>query len=399
MMADQLLARLKRLVGYVPTVWSLVRIACFAVLGLVLASLVIPDHPGDISTSPYNRIRGSHHSKVVSLPLGDTRGFRPTDHPDAFRIAWVGGSELLGVRPGNPALIPGLVNDKIGSVDGRRTRTDIYFLNAMRLADELAAVKRAVASHPDLLVISLNPVWVLNDLAVQQWGYLDGLLARGSLWPPSSWPVAASLVSPGDAGWKAMSSVFGPVDDRLYWGTDVSGRTADLSFLDRVPGGREPAPNGLGRLAQKSAVNFWQQHDGAPRDTMSGKELRQRLLRRGVISESSLNQRILREMFATARRSGVDTYFYLPAIAPEAYADPQGAQVVEKLRRQLTEATKGETDSRVAFDPQGLQDRVPPVPYKDFVHKIDPRPEAELLTGDLCAQLRRRGHETGCDVS
>ena len=145
-------------------------------------------------------------------------------------------------------------------------------------------------------------------------------------------------------------------------------------------------------------MNFWQEHDGAPRDTMSGKELRLRLLRRGVISESSFNVRTLQEMFATARRSGVDTYFYLPAIAPEAYADPQGAEDVEELRKQLADATKGETNSRVAFDPQGLQDRVPPTPYKDFIHKLDPDPEVKVLTGDLCALLERRGHETGCEA-
>lgn len=398
-MADQLLARLKRLLGYVPTAWSLVRIAGFAVLGLVLATLVIPDHPGDISLSPLNRVRGSHHSKVVTLQLGDTRGFRPTDHPRAFRIAWVGGSELLGVRPGNAAIIPGLVNDGIRSVDGRRTRTDIYFLNAMRLGDELAAMKRAVASKPDLLVISLNPVWVLNDLAVQQWGYLDGLLARGSLWPPSSWPVAASLVSPGDVGWKTLSTVLAPVDDRLYWGTDVTGRTAHLSFLHEVPGGTEPPPTGLGSLAQRTAVDFWQEHYNAPPPGASTNELRLNILRRGVISESSFNRRLLQEMFATARRAGVDTYFYVPAIAPEAYADPRGAQDIKELRQQLAEATKGETTSRVTFDPQGLQDRVPPAPYKDFIHKIDPRPEVKVLTGDLCAKLRQRGHETGCGGS
>lgn len=397
-MADDLLARLKSLVGYVPTVWSLVRIACFAVLGLVVAGLVVPSHPGDASVSPYNRVKGAQRSQVVSLPLGDTRGFQPTDHPKAFRIAWVGGSEMLGVRPGHPSVVPGLVNNRLKSVDGRRTRTDIYFLNALRLADELAAVKRAVAAKPELLVISLNPVWVLNDLAVQQWGYLDGLLARGSVWPPSSWPVAASLVSPGDAGWKALSGVSGPVNDRLYWGTDLIGRTADLSFLDDVEGGKEPPLTGLGRLAQKSAVNFWQEHDGSPRDTMSGKELRLRLLRRGVISESSFNVRVLQEMFATARRAGVDTYFYLPAIAPEAYAEPQGAEDVKELRKQLAAATKGETNNRVVFDPQGLQDRVPPTPYKDFIHKLDPFPEVKVLTGDLCSLLQRRGHQTGCEA-
>ena len=395
-MADRLLARLRSMVGYVPTAWSLVRIACFTVLGLVLASLLIPEQPGDISVSPYNRIRGSEHSQVVSLPLGDPRGFQPTTRRRAFRIAWIGGSELLGVQPGRAAVIPGLVNNRIRRVDGRRATTDIYLLNAMRLADELAAVKSAAATKPDLMVISLNPVWVLNDVATQQWDYLDGLTARGSLWPPSSWPVAASLLSPGDVGWRALSGLFAPVNDRLHWSTEATEMTDDLSFLDDVPGGEEPPPTGLGRLAGILPVNFWRTYHDAPPPGADGTELRFRLLQSGVRSDSSLNRRILREMFATARRSGVDTYFYVPAIAPEAYAEPRGARTVQKLRKQLAEATEGETNSHVVFDPQGLQDRVPPTPYRDFIHKLNPRPEVRVLTGDLCDLLRRRGHETRC---
>jgi hypothetical protein len=394
-MADRLLARLQSLVGYVPTAWSLVRIACF---GLLVVTLVVPPHPGDTSVSPYNRVNGSDHSRVVSLPYGDTRGFRPTSHKHAFRIAWIGGSEMLGVKPGHVAVVPGLVNDRIGAVDGRRTQTDIYFLNAIRLADELAALHRALATKPDMVVISLNPVWVLNDLAVQQWGYLDGLIARGSIWPPSSWPVAASLVSPGDVGWKALSSVSGAVNDRLFWGTKFTAKTSNLSFLDKVVGGTEPPLTDLGKLALRRPVDFWHEHYSAAPQGSSLTATQLSILKRGVSSESSMNNRVLQEMFATARRAGVDTYFYMPAIAPQVFAEPQGTRDIRKLQQMLAETTKGETNSRVVFDPKGLQDRVPAVPYKDIIHKLDPIPEVKLLTGDLCALLERRGHKTECEA-
>lgn len=398
MIADRLLARLQSLVGYVPTAWSLVRIACFAVVGVFIVTQVVPSHPGDTSLSPYNRFNGTDHSRIVSLPYGDTRGFRPTDHKRAFRIAWIGGSEMLGVKPRKQAVVPGLVNDRIGAVDGRRTQTDIYFLNAIRLADELAALHRALAAKPDMVVISLNPVWVLNDLAVQQWGYLDGLLARGSIWPPSSWPVAASLVSPGDVGWEALSSVSGAVNDRLYWGTKFTEKTADLSFLDKVVGGTEPPLTDLGKLALRRPVDFWHQHYSAAPAGASLLETQLSILGRGVSSESSMNNRVLQEMLATARRSGVDTYVYMPAIAPQVFAEPEGKRDIRKLQRMLAETTKGKTNNHVVFDPNGLQDRVPDVPYKDIIHKFDPIPEVKLLTGDLCALLERRGHTTECEA-
>lgn len=395
MIADRLLDRLARL-GYVPTVWSLLRIAGFAAVALAAVSLVLGRHPGEL-VSPWNKTGGTNRSHVVSLTLGDTRGYRPVAGPNSYKIAWVGGSEALGVTPRKPAIIPGLVNNKIRSVDGRRTHTDFYFQNAMRLADQLASLERALASKPDLVVISLNPVWVLNDLAVQQWSYLDGLLAQGSLWPPSSWPVAASLVGPGDLGWRALSGAVGVVDDRLHWGTQLTEKTSGLSFLHPVEGASEPEPTGLGELAQRRPVDFWHEHYSGMSPGASLRERQLSILGRGVSSESSLNDHIVREMFAAVRRAGVEAYFYVPAIAPEVYADPTARRYIEELRDKLAEVTEGQTTKRVRFDPRGLQDRVPPTKYKDMIHKLQPGAEVDVLTGDLCDLLQDTGHETGCE--
>ncbi len=397
MIADRLLDRLGRL-GYAATAWSLVRIACVVAVSLVLVSLALGRHPGEL-TSPWNKVNGTNKSHVVSLTLGDTRGYRPTASPNSFRIAWIGGSEVLGVAPRKASIIPGLVNNRIKTVDGRRTNTDVYFQNAMRLADQLASLERALATKPDLVVVSLNPVWVLNDLAVQQWGYLDGMLAKGSLWPPSSWPVAASLVSPGDAGWRGLSSVVGVVADRLHWGTEMTEKTSKLSFLHQVKGGAEPAPTGLGQLALRRPVDFWHQHYGGVPPDASLMQKQLSILHRGVNSESSLNARIVQQMLDMVRRAGVEAYFYVPAIAPDVYADPDGARYINQLRDQLADVAKGHTSEKVRFDTQGLQDRVPPTKYKDIVHKLDPGPEVDVLTGDLCRLLEDTDHRTGCEGS
>jgi hypothetical protein len=394
--ADRLLARLRSLVGYVPSAWSLVRILCFTLLGLLVITLVVPYKPGEL-ISPWNNVKGTNRSHVVSLQLGDTRGYHPTAPPGSYRISWIGGSEILGVRPRHQSIIPGLVNNRINEVDGKRTATDVYFQNAMRLADELSSLHRALASKPDLVVVSLNPVWVLNDLAVQQWGYMDGLLARGSAWPPADWPVAASLVSPGDVGWKGLSTLFGSIDDRLYWGTKLTEKTANLSFLDTVAKGVEPAPTGLGLLALRRPVDFWQEKYGGVPATASVDTKQLSVLQRGVQSKSSINVKVLHDMFAAVRRAGVKAYFYMPAISPRIYATPDGRKAIEELRSQLIEATKGQTTSKVLFDPQGLQDRVRPTIYKDIVHKLNVDPEVGVLTGDLCKLIAMGGHTTDCE--
>ena len=397
---DALLAWLRRVVGYVPTPWSLVRVAAFTAVVLLLAAVVIPDRPGQTRTAPYNRRLATATTRNVTLPLNDPRGFKPTPRAKTFRVAWVGGSELLGVKPRERAFIPQLVNDRIGSVDGRKTSTDIYFLNAIRLADELAAQSAAVSSKPDMVVVSLNPVWVLNDLAVQQWGYLDGVLAQGSIWPPSRWPAAASLVSPGDAGWRLLSGLSRPIEDRYDWGVDESDKTDSFSFLDSVDDNAPPPLTGLGALGQRRPVDFFFSDyiDGKAESANQGlRDTQLRILQREIDSKSALNRTVLRQMLEVARRSGIPTYFYVPPIDPKVYGAGGGKQYIDQVRQMLASATEGATNAKVAFDPQGLQDRVRPVEYQDIVHVLQPKPEARVLAGDLCQLLRKQGRDPECE--
>ena len=301
---DALLAWLRRVTGYTPTVWSLLRIGVVLVLALVLAGVVLPDHPGQTRTAPYNSRLATPTTRNVALPLNDPRGFKPSNHPNRFNVAWVGGSELLGVDPKRPAFIPRLVNDKIGAVDGHRVDTDIYFLNAIRLADELSAESAAVAAKPDMLVISLNPVWVLNDLAVQQWGYLDGVLARGSLWPPSSWSVGASLVSPGDVGWRALSSISRPVQQRYDWGVKTSNKTGSFTFLDSKTDKAPPPLTPLGAFAAKRPVDFWFSHFSSSSTSRNLSDVQLRIMERELASKSAMNPTVLNRMFDMAHRAG-----------------------------------------------------------------------------------------------
>ena len=66
MIADRLLAGLRERLGFVPTTWSLVRIAGFTIAGLVIASLVVPARPGDLATAPYNPGLATRTTRNVS---------------------------------------------------------------------------------------------------------------------------------------------------------------------------------------------------------------------------------------------------------------------------------------------------------------------------------------------
>ena len=117
------------------------------------------------------------------------------------------------------------------------------------------------------------------------------------------------------------------------------------------------------------------------------------ILEREVSSKSSFNRKVLQEMLEVVERAGVDAYFYVPPINPTIYAEPDAKKYVAQLREMLASATKGRTSERVVFDPQGLQDRVPPTKYKDILHVLDGKAEAKVLAEDICALLVARGKE------
>jgi hypothetical protein len=240
----------------------------------------------------------------------------------------------------------------------------------------------------------------MNDLAVQQWGYLDQTLVRESGWPPSRWPVAASLVSPGDVGWKALSRLSrSTIGDRFPWGLDLAARTDDLTFLETVQGGPAEPADGLQQLAQRRPVDFWFSQFTPSNQGTSLAATQLGILEREVASTSSFNRTILRQMFEMVRSAGVDAYFYVPPIDPAVYAEPDAQRYIAELRSRLASAAAGQTTERIMFDPQGLQDRVPPTRYRDIVHVLDGKPEAGVLTEDLCALLVARGKQPGCEGS
>lgn len=393
---DRLLAWLQSGPGYTVSRWSLVRIVVVAALALVVVGLVVPDRVTPVADRKYNGL-ATKSTRNVALPYGDTRGFAPVHRPNSFRITWIGGSEVTGQGRGERGFIPAVATRMIGRVDDRPISTDIYYEDAIRLSDELSALTSALATKPDLVVVSLNPVWVMNDLAVQSWSYLDGNLAVHSLLRPSLWPISASLVSPGDLGWKVLSGVSGSIDDRYDWGVKLSDKTSGWSFLHDVKDAKPPKPSVLAQLATRRPVDFFFGHE---QDQFSGDSVTQaqfNILAREMSSKSSFNKTVLQAMFDLVDRAGVDTYFYVPPINAEWYKNPVAKKYIAQLREKLAAATAGHTNAHVVFDPQGLQDRVPETEYKDIVHALDPKPEAGVLADDLCDLLRRWGKNPTCE--
>lgn len=396
---DRLLKLLAERWRFRLTRWSVLRILAVMVLTLALLSWVLPDRPGSLKANSYNREFHLQVSRNVTYPLGDTRGFANATKRGRFNVAWIGGSEILRVQPGHRSFIPELVTQRLGKVRGRKIWTSVYFMNAIRLTDELTALESALATKPKLVVVSLNPLWVLNDAAVQGWPYLNGILARNAIWPPSRWPVAASLLTPGDVGWRFLSAVSRPVRERYNWGVRMASRTGGLTFLKAVTDPHPPAPTAMDLLNSARPVDFFLEHSDSIRIPVNADILhtQEPVLEREMYTTSSFNAKVLQQMFEMVRRAGVRAYFYVPPINEKVAAIPKYADVLAELTRRLAEVTRGQTTSRVVFDPAGLQSRVPPMKFEDIIHVYKPAPEVEIIRRDLCDLLTHNGIEpTGC---
>lgn len=382
--------------GFTVTRWSLIRITAAIVVALAVVSSLAPGRVSSYAEGKYNAL-ATKSTRNVALPYGDTRGFRPALRPQAYRIAWIGGSEMLGKGPGQRAFIPALVTRKIGKVNGSPMSTDLYYEDAIRLTDQLSALTSAVASKPDMVVVSLNPVWSMNDLAVQQWGYLDGNLALHGVRNPALWPILASLVSPGDVGWKAVSSISSPINDRYAWGLSLAEKTAGLSFLDEVAGATPPTPAGLTQFGRRRPVDFFFERSSQGRSGEGGLAGQLGMLERETASRSQFNSRVLGAMLDVVRRAGVDAYFYLAPISSAVYQVPEAKRLIDELRTLLESAARGRTGPRVVLDTRALQERLPSTGYEDLVHVLDPKPAAGILAEELCTLLVQWGNDPLCE--
>ena len=257
---DQLVERMRS--RGLSTSWaSLARIAIWFVVGLVLIDLVLPDKTPNLArrlVQPPGAKPFGYRS--ITAPRGDPRGFTPTPNDDVFKIAWIGGSELRETRGDVLSFLPMSVRSRMPVVDGRPVSIDMYFVSGMRLFDEYAAVLAAIDDDVDAIVVSVNPVWSMNDLAIQGWDNLDPHLAVDAASRPSAWRLAASFLDPSDVLW-GFSSALTAIDDRYQWetapGLGRSMETAPEPAAPTTPSG-DAVPSVLDRIRQMtSPLEFW----------------------------------------------------------------------------------------------------------------------------------------------
>jgi hypothetical protein len=347
---------------------SLLRVAIAAALFLALLGLAATPGRG------WEEPTGSESRIVMTAPFGDPRGFRattPARLADELRIAWIGGSSLLIHQAGSSerAFLPERVLDAIRAEAGESPRVLDYVLNAQRAFESWICTLDALRRDPDIVVVTLNPLFVYNTRAPLFRRWLLGAAAQRLVWAPRAWPELLAFAEPSDLAWASLSGVFPAVRDRAVLG----GRFARVPELLR-----------LRVVTHDQPLQFWehaaQRRLGAP--VLGWQEAA--LLRHQNTAPGSANDRLLDRLLGALADSGLPSLVYVAPVAPEVMADARMRAAVEAVEAQLAGKRARFNSPRLQIVSENPSHTLAGMRFADLVHLED---ESGELPAWLAAQV------------
>lgn len=376
--------------------------ALFRILGWFVATIIVLSAAiGDVDFAPYSSYNSGLDSSMVrdlGAQRGDERGFGDPADDDYFRIAWVAGSSVQGVEPGDRTFLPDEIAKVLPMVDDRPVAVDMYFLSGMRVLDEYAAVLTALEDEPDMIVVTLNPIWALNDRAIQGWDNLDGRLVE-FLWnDPSRWGLLASLASPSDALW-ALSNRLSIFEDRYHWGLRWTDQFAGSSLLELGPPPEDQGePSELEVIAaMQIPIFFWDAYSSIIGDDVTGADRQAVVFEYVIDSDSRLNELAVAGILEAVDEAGIPAYVYVAQFEKQALEVAAVDEAFDRVEARLAEFGEPHRNSlSLTYRPESLVRMVDGLEFRDPIHIFDVTPVRDYLLVELCAVVARSGWSSSC---
>ena len=373
---------------------SLLRIAAWTVLGLLLLGAAFHAAPVRLNASPYNRKIASPLVRDVTLDKNDPRGFQTRKDKSAFTIAWVGPSTLQSIGK-RYSFIPADVRDRIPEVNGKRVKIDMYFMSGARVYDIYAATLAALASKPDMIIVDLNPIWIFNEVAVQAWDNLDGRVFPYAVQDAGAWPLIAAFDSPEDVALGLASHKLSALHDRWSYAQTLrekidSWNPLTIPTVTPRPG---TAPSPLSKLqgvAQKGApLFFWQAYRPAPGPRGSRAQGQLTLLRQSDVDGGTVNDLVVNRLFAAMSAAKIPAFAYVPPVNPEFLAEPGADETLGGIERRIREIAAEHRSPTLYVQNESAVRFLPPMKFNDLAHLAEDGPFVTYLSDLICHQLVR----------
>ena len=242
----------------------------------------------------------------------------------------------------------------IPEIDGRTVGVEVYSVAAMQPADAYFTLLHAIKTKPDMIVLSLNPVWTLDPIATHQWMQLDSNAARQILTKPNAWPIGAALLSPSDLMW-SLASELEPFKDRSSYSDDIHSLVDDFGPLDRSDLTRAAATQRKDRYQQvlsTPAVGFWftyRLHLGS-----FAHPARQwaQWIAQSNNGKHALNNMLLQATAKALRDSKIPSYVYLAQVSRTFLEQRTFDRAIAGVERQLEQLRDDFTAPTILYQPK-----------------------------------------------
>lgn len=371
---------------------SLLRIAAWTLVGLMFLGTAITTDAVNINASAYNRKIKTPWVRDVTLDKNDPRGFQRRKDPSAFTVAWIGPSTLQNISPKRYSFIPADVRERIPAVNGKPVKVDMYFLSGARVYDLYAATINALASKPDMILVDLNPIWLFNDTAIQNWTNLNGVSFRYIAKDPRAWPLLAAFDQPQDVAIGLASRKLSALRDRWSYAQDLREEIDSWSPLTIPTPAPGPAPRvdprSLAAVAAMGApLEFWQRFR-PPADPKADRLVRQLgLLRQSRTDGSVLNDAVVDRMLAALADAKIPAIAYVPPVNPELFSVPGADEALADIENHLAELAAKHQSSTLIVKHRSAGRDLPPLLFNDLVHLAEDGPFVTYLSDLICGQL------------
>jgi hypothetical protein len=365
---------------------SFVRVVAWIVLFVVvLGRAVSPAAPTATDRAVAVDVPASVNVRYIA-PTSETdfAGFLPPKHDQsAFTVAWIGGSESKL----NAVSVPGEVSRRVSAVGGRKLLIDSYNLVAPRALDAYFALRAAIDSHADAIVMTINPVWFTPEWSIHEWTNLDVSQPSALLRTPGTWKWALAFQSPSDVALATMQRAVPLVAAQIKANKTMQDALDHLNLLhlDPAPVAPKPAPGPL----RYGSDFFLAESNGG---TIPGSSVqRLALLLKGLgMHSGDIGDDSIRLLLDTAEASHTPTYVYTNPLSFEAFDNAVLGPLAEADARRLARIAAPITAPNVPASNVVVQSKylthelAPSDVFFDVAHMNDAGPMADLLVSKLC---------------
>ena len=175
--------------------WVLVRVLVWTLLFVAVIGQFFPEpvHP----TRKVQMERSEGFSMILENRQLEHKSVKFKGDDRRLRLAWIAGSESMLKNFANPGelSLPMKTADRLAKIRDSKVNCYYYLQTGQRFLDVYTLLLDALERDPDVVVITLNPIWTYSNIEI--FGNMTIFDHRSDLWFSSTdWPLWLGVTSP-----------------------------------------------------------------------------------------------------------------------------------------------------------------------------------------------------------